>query len=67
MLEIRKLKYAEDMALCLINGVTLRNLPYGSHKNVYGATVMYGKLDKSFDMCYLSLLQPVSLIAKKLS
>jgi len=38
------------MTLCLINGVTLRNLPYGSHKNVYGATVMYGKLDKSFDM-----------------
>jgi len=38
------------MALCLINGVTLHNLPYGSHKNVNGATVMYGKLDKSFDM-----------------
>jgi len=38
------------MALCLINGVTLCDLPYGSHKNVYGATVMYGKLDKSFDM-----------------
>jgi len=42
------------MALCLINGVTLRNLPYGSHKNVYGATMMYGKLDKSFDMRVLS-------------
>jgi len=39
------------MVLCLINGVTLHNLPYGSHKNVYGATIMYGKLDKSFDMC----------------
>jgi len=38
------------MVLCLINGVTLHNLPYGSHKNVYRATVMYGKLDKSFDM-----------------
>jgi len=38
------------MALCLINGVSMRNLPYGSHKNVYGATVMYGKLDKCFDM-----------------
>jgi len=38
------------MALCLINGVTLCNLPYKSHKNVYRVTVMYGKLDKSFDM-----------------
>jgi len=38
------------MALCLINGVTLRNLPNESHKNVYRATVMYGKLEKSFDM-----------------
>jgi len=45
-----KLKYAEVMVLCLINGVTLCNLPYRSHKNVYRATMMYGKLDKSFDM-----------------
>jgi len=36
------------MALCLINGATLRNLPYASHKNVYIATVMYGKLEKKF-------------------
>jgi len=38
------------MASCLINGVTSHNSPYGSHRNVYRATVMYGKFDKSFDM-----------------
>jgi len=35
------------MVLCLINGVTLCNLPYGSHKCIQSNRIMFGKLDKT--------------------
>jgi len=52
------------MALCLINSVTLHNLPYGSHKMFTEQPVMCGKLDKCFDMIRINVCKSPKITRK---